>query len=772
MKISVEWLREFLDIDLDENRLCDLLTMLGLEVEDLIDPSEDLSGVYIVEVKEVKGTESGGGNCLTVWEDSIGFLKIYCTDQSVRKGDNIAIVPAGKRFKGSSVEKRLIDGVESVGVALSGRDIGLSDDGERVFRTSGFVGALKDHPSISTSVIEVAITPNRGDWVSHLGVARELSAALSIPLRFDAGLTLDGDYECKIPITIESRNDCKRYVGRKIDIKPGAFTPLWLMLRLFCCGMRSINISADVTNYVLLELGQPLHAFDLKRLKNKKILVKRAEDGEEFVALDGKTYTLSSNDLVIKDGDTTVAIAGIIGGEYSGTDFNTQQIFLESAWFLPALIRKTSKRLGIQTDSSYRFERYADIGITKRASDRVVEILKKANVLIGYSKVNDVYPVREQKKSIIFNTSEFKRLIGSSIDSSKAISILKGLGFEVRKNNSNDELLVMPPLSRPDIKKSCDIIEELARIWGYENIEEKTTPVLKDVAESDSFGIRHKRIDKIRYILADLGLLECITFSFTRSFWNTYFYLDKEAIKIKNPVTDELLYMRTSHLPQLLDVLVYNIRRDYNNIRLFEVGTLFKKNAEQTAAGLLLYGKKSYEDWQTNEVTSFDYYDLKRIVDIPWMHPGRTAVIKSINNDIIGYAGEIHVNIADYLQLKERAYYAEIYIDPFLMLLKTHTYQDISPYPDRFFDVCFVINRGVSVGEVIFALKDNFKSWLKEIVVSDIYHSKSLGPDMYSVTFAMRLTSCEKTLDKKDLERFLNELKEFMKNKFDAELRS
>ena len=575
MKISINWLNDYVDLkNVSVSEIVDKLTYAGLEVEEVDYQSKKFENIVIGYVKEVKKHPNADKLSLCKVYDGKDDYSVVCGASNVAAGQKVAFAKVGAVIPngGMKLEKVKIRGEFSSGMICSERELGLSDNHEGIMVLDPSLKegvSFADALELNDTILEIAITPNRADALSHIGVARELSALFDLPLKYpDVNFKESGKKSEELAsVEIKNSNNCPRYIGKVVSNVEVKESPNWLMKRLKSIGLRPINNVVDVTNYVLHEVGQPLHAFDLDNLGLRRIIVRDAGKDTKFITLDSKERKLQSNDLMICDANKPVAIAGVMGGENSEVTSTTKNLLIESAYFNPSSIRRTSKNLGLSTDASYRFERGTDHEITKWAARRAAQLIQAttSSGIIAKGEI-DAYPKRITKKKVSLRYSRIEKILGYKINNSTVKKILAKLGFEI-KSITKEKLTVMLPTYRHDIEREIDLIEEVARIYGYNKIPEvsKISVTLEEKVDHSAFN------DNVREFLNSLGFYEIITNSLLSEDIVSRF---GSAINLINPQSNEMSHLRTSLIPGLLTSISNNIKVNEKDLQLFELGKM------------------------------------------------------------------------------------------------------------------------------------------------------------------------------------------------------
>ena len=665
MKITYNWLKDFIDISLSPEEVADKLTMSGIEVDSVNSYNDFLKDIIVAEILEIEKVKDSDKLSLCKVFTGEETLDIVCGAKNMKKGDKVALAKIGAVLPGNfKIKKSKIRGVTSYGMLSSEQELGLAENSTGIMildsnlKTGKSIG---EECNLFDYIIEYEITPNRGDCLSVIGIARELSAITQTPIKLpDMEMNfLNEDINNYISVEIEDAELCPRYTARLIKDVEIKESPLWLKNRLIAVDLRPINNIVDITNYVMYELGQPLHAFDYEFIEEKKIIIKRAENNLEFTTLDSKTHKLSDFNLLICDGKKPVALAGVMGGENSEVRDDTRDVLLEAAFFNPSNIRKTAKSLGIQTEAAYRFERAIDIENVDYASLRAAYLMQELADGKIVNGIVDAYPLKFKPNKIDLRRKRLNLIAGYDVDFTEAQNILKSLGFSITKSDDN-LISIETPSFRNDIFAEIDLIEEVLRIKGYNSIN-GSLPV-SSVYPSYEYSL-NKFIDELKNFFRYTGFNEAINYSFVPEFYNNIFGNPEKNIKLLNPITEELEVMRQSLLGSLLKNISYNLSLNNKSIKLFELSKVFIKDDNSETGAYekfliegVLSGAISEPLW-CYEKRDFDFFDIKGVVeelsklyqfkisfvypeaqDYPYLNCNKSAVIK-IDNDIIGFLG-------------------------------------------------------------------------------------------------------------------------------------
>ena len=793
MKVKLEWLNELVDLSgLEVSEIVRKLSLYSVEVEGVskvIDASNIVIGHVLTKVKH---PDSDHLNVLTVDVKS-EILQIVCGASNVDVDQYVVVALVGAVLPGNfQIKKSKIRGVESFGMVCSLQELGVDkkyispeySEGIYYFKEPVEIGSdAKVALNLHDDVIELGLTPNRGDLLSLIGVAYEASSVFNRPLKQLVYKYTKSSLNEKINLKLES-SDCLSYyaqVVKNVQIKP---SPTWLKSRLIAFGIRPINNVVDITNYILVLFGQPLHAFDYDKL-GKNIVVRNAKQNEEIITLDGIKRNLIDTDIVITDGQKPVALAGVMGGLDTEVTEATKNLVIEVACFKPLVVRQTSSRLGLRSESSVRFERGVDINRMKAALDYTNYLLTQlANGEIssevtfeGLEKVDD--------KKIVLTECDVEKRLGIKITKEEIIKILNGLSFEV-----NENLEVLVPNRRPDITIKEDLIEEIGRIYGYENLK-ITLPVDNMVGYLSE---RQKTIRKIKTVLSQAGLYETYTYSLVSSDQNNLFTYNHpeniEPIRLLMPLSEDRSTLRFGLIPSLIEVVKYNLQRKIENVGIFEVGKVYYKQedyTEETYLGGALVNTFSSTLWK-QQVEHVDFFLVKGILDTLFtnlgyklnllpldkesneLHPKRSA--KIIVNDVnVGFIGQVHPMFALQNDLDD-VYVFEINLDRLLGISKQpFTYSQISKLPSVERDIAVVVKKNILSKELIDSIYKSDKELLSDVTVFDVYEGDKIGSDEKSIALKLVFTSDIALTD----EVINNKIKRILKDlnfKFGAQLRN
>lgn len=776
MIVSYNWLKEFVEFSLLPQELADLLTMLGLEVEAMESRFAGMDEVVVARVEEKAKHPNADKLSLCKVNNGREILNIVCGAQNFKAGDKVALAQVGAVLPGDfRIKRSKIRGEESSGMLCSEKELGLAEE------SAGIMVLPDDLPlgvplfvalGLKDTIFEIGLTPNRADCLSVIGIAREIAAKLGLKVKYPRLEVAEGNTPITAiaSVTVEDSRLCPRYTARYISGCRIAPSPQWLVNRLNAVGMRSINNVVDVTNYVLLEYGHPLHAFDFARLAGGRIVVRRAGEGERFTTLDGQGRDLKTSDLTIRDGERTVALAGIMGGENSEISDETIDVLLESAYFNPSAIRLTSKRLGLHTESSHRFERGADIQVLTRALDRAASLIAGLAGGTLAKGVIDIYPHKIEPRKILARLDKINHLLGLNLSSDSVKELFHNLEFGVETVEPG-VFEVRVPLFRIDIEREIDLIEEVARLNGYERI-----PVSMPKARVFSdLPPRSQRLEKrLRNLLVAHGFNEVINFSFTSpDSWDKLLLEQDDPrrrnIKLLNPIIEEQSVMRTTLLPTLLETAARNISYRIVNQRIFELRRVYLPRPDQELPHEPLYlaalmtGRRDLEGWNQSK-DQVDFYDAKGVVEnifndlkLPdalyaadkverFYHPGKACTIY-LGQEEIGSIGELHPDIQDNFGIDQSLYYLELNFEK-LVTHSRSTTQILPPsrFPETFRDIAMLIDDEVDANAVISAVNTLDIKEIGEVSIFDVYKGGAIPHGQKSVAIRLRYRSADRTL--------------------------
>ncbi|WP_456419204.1 phenylalanine--tRNA ligase subunit beta [Thermovibrio sp.] len=792
MKITYRWLNEFIDIsDLSAQEVAEILTDVGIEVDSVRYAGENLEKVVTGKIVEI--SKHPNADRLKICQVDVGetVLQIVTGADNVFEGAVVPVALHGAKLPtGVRIKKSKLKGAVSNGMLCSEEELGLTESasGIMILPDDTPIGKdIKEVLNLDDWVIEYEITTNRPDALSVLGIARELRAVLGRQITLPDISYTEGDFEAQEEASLKVLDGaaCPRYEGFVIKGIENRESPLWMKVRLYLVGLRPINAAVDVTNYVMYELGQPLHAFDLEKLAGREVVVRRAREGEEIKTLDGALRKLTPDDLVIADAEKPVAIAGIMGGEESSTELSTREIFLESAHFEPMTIRRTSKRLGLTTDSSYRFERGADIEACEFAAKRALHLIQKlTGGEVAKGKLS-FYPKPYTPKVIVFNPERATKLLGVNIPSRKAFEILTGLGFTVKKEREYIVVKV-PSWRKYDVGREVDLIEEVVRIYGMKNVV-SSYPLMHSEVERN---FEPFRVQRVRELLSDLGLTEAINYSFIgKKLFEAFGLPVENLVKIKNPLSEEWVYMRNYIFPSLVSNAVNNINRNERDVFLFEVAKVFEPSGkelpnEPLKLALVMTGEVREGLYGRRKV---DFYDIKGAVEEllsffrlrgefereegrSYLHPGQSAKVR-VKGEEVGFLGKLHPDVLERLDAKQEIFVAEIELEKLLKLAKEERieFKSIPKFPPVMRDIAVIVDEDTPVAQIERVIRESAKH-LEKVELFDVYTGKGVPEGKKSVAFSLSFRAPDRTLSDEEVNKILAVIIESL-DKIGAKLR-
>lgn len=791
MKFSEQWLREWTNPAVDSETLSAQLTMAGLEVDAVAPVAAAFSGVVVGEVLQVEPHPDA--DKLRVCQVNVGSgtaLNIVCGAANVRPGLRVPTATIGAVLPGDfKIKKSKLRGVESHGMLCSAKELGLAEasDGLLELPAEAPVGSdLRGYLQLDDVTFELGLTPNRGDCLSIAGIAREVGVINRCAVTAPAIVPVAAVSTDTFPVVVTAKADCPCYVGRVIrGINPRAATPAWMTERLRRSGLRSLGPAVDITNYLLLELGQPMHAFDLAKLAGG-IEVRRARAGESLTLLNGNTVALEADTLVIADVNGAQAMAGVMGGESTAVGEATVDIFLESAFFAPEAIVGRARRYGLHTDSSHRFERGVSPALQREAMERATALfIEIAGGTPGpvVEVVDEVHLPR--REPITLRPARIKRVLGFELPAAEVSDILSRLGLLVEA--AGEDWRVTAPAWRFDLAIEEDLIEELARIHGYDRLP-STRPLA--ALRMDAVGEGQLDLDQLRRLLVTRSYQEAVTYSFVAPELQKLLDPTLEPLALANPISAEMAVMRTTLWAGLAQALVYNTNRQQGRVRLFESGLRFLPGdsglrQERAIAGLA-YGSAQPEQWG-EAVRPVDFFDLKADVEAmlavsgldtvvrfvaaahPSLHPGQSARIE-VDGTVLGWIGALHPSVADALGLAGHALVFELALEPLLRGRLPH-FRELSKFPAVRRDIAVVVDYSVPVDVVSDIIRQAAPDTLQELKLFDLYTGKGIDPGRKSLALGLTFQAASRTLTDSEVEAALDTILAVLKMKLGATLR-
>jgi phenylalanyl-tRNA synthetase beta chain len=792
MKLSKLWLREWVNFSLTEDELASQLTMAGLEVDAVSPVAGPFTHVIVAEVLSTKPHPDA--DKLTLCEVNINAekpLQIVCGASNVRAGLKVALAMIGAKLPGDfKIKESKLRGQLSQGMLCSVTELGMADqsDGIMELDSNAPVGMdLREYLLLDDHVFDVDLTPNRADCFSVLGIAREVAVLNQLPLLEQPVAAATPSIDDVLPVHLNNSEACPRYMGRVIrGINPHATTPLWMSERLRRSGIRAIHPVVDIMNYVMLELGQPMHAFDLSKIKGE-INVRFSNDKEQIELLDGQELTLNDKVLVIADKEKPLAMAGIMGGAHSAVQEETRDLFLESAFFNPVVIAGIARKFGLFSDSSQRYERGVDPQLQGKALERATALILS---IVG-GEAGPVIEAQDAKHvpttiHFTFDTDKVKKLTGLAISGEEMKTLLKGIGISI--NNEREQFIeVTVPSHRFDIQQDVDLVEEVIRLYGYDNL--KAEPMHAPVQAGKACANEEVATRLSRWF-SSRGYNETISYSFVDPELQEAIYPNHEVMQLLNPISSELSQMRVGMWPGLIASMIYNVHRQQNLIKFFEIGVVFDVEQQQLTerpciAGLLT-GEQGSMNW-SETTRPFDFFDLKGdlqslfaalklshvefvVASHDALHPGQSAQIL-INGIFAGWIGALHPRLVDALDLQHDVFLFELN----LAALSGHSaprYQTISKYPQIRRDLSFLVDNEVSVNQIESVIRDTVKeNWLKAFDVFDVYTGQGIPEGKKSLAIAMTLQDDNRTLVDSEINSLISAILKTLENKFSIILR-
>ncbi len=769
------------------------LTHLGIEVESITPLSRDFSRVVVGQIAAVQPLDGWPSLKRCLVDIGHDTLTVVCGAPNATLGLRVALaLPGAVLPDGMVIQAREFGTVTSQGMICSELELGLSERGDLIMTLADDARVGESLSAVVPAedyVLELNVTPNRPDCLSVIGVARELAAKYHLPLVRPAVslATSEPAVSERVQVEVKDPQGCPRYSARFLEeVKPGP-SPWWLASRLHAVGLRAINNVVDVTNYVMLETGQPLHAFDYDLIEQGRIEVRQATAGEEFITLDGKTHKLAQGMLLICDGSRPVAIAGVMGGLNSEVSAETARVLLESAYFEPKSIRRTSKALGISTESSQRFERGVDPNGVLYASERAAQLMASlcgAKVAQG---VIDVYPSPIEPRQLSLRPRRVAQLLGVDIPRKECAAILCALGAEV--DERGETLNVRVPTFRPDVEREIDLIEEVARLWGFDRIPARTE-VPFDQARPQVFCDRVA--ERARECLIGLGLFEACTTSLLDPARAAAFVTDGDLVRLRNPFSEDCSALRPSIIPGLLHVCAYNVNRGVSTVRVFEIGRCFAKEEQRyqewKSLGLVVTGLARPRSW-TGEHREISLFDLKGLVEglcIAWRMPmprftaGDWQVCKGgglqvwVQEELVGRLGQVKQELLDRFDVERRQVFAaEIGLEAVReFALRPAVYRPVPRFPQASRDLSVVVDQSVPAEQLLLALRTLGGQILREVHVVDLFLGKQIPAGKKSLTFSLVFQDENRTLRDEEVDGAMTQIINGLREKTGAVLRS
>ncbi len=796
MIFSESWLREWIDPDLSTQQLIDALTMAGLEVDGTAPVARQFTGIVVAEVIAVEPHPDADKLRICQVSDGSASYQVVCGAPNVKQGMKAPFATLGAEIvipgedKPFKIKKAKLRGVESQGMLCSAEELGLEEksDGLLPLAADAPVGAdIREYLQLDDVSIELDLTPNRGDCLGMAGIAREVGViarqAVNTPAFAQPEVSIDNEF----PVTISAGDACPRYLGRVIrGINLDAATPLWMQEKLRRAGLRSIDPVVDVTNFVLLELGQPMHAFDLAKLQGG-IDVRMANDDEELTLLDGKTVKLKSDTLVIADHEKAVAMAGIMGGDATAVSDGTEDVFLECAFFAPLAIAGKARNYGMHTDASHRYERGVDYELQERAMARATQLL--LDIVGGKAgPVTSATGNLPKAEQVTLQLANISRLLGIAMSADEVADIFQRLGFALIVQSS-EQITVGVPSFRFDVSLEADLIEEIARIYGYNNIPRTSglDSVRLGQPKEGKLGLA-----SLRQALVRQGYQEAITYSFIDpQLCQKVMGEGVPTISLQNPISEEMSVMRPSILPGLLSTVLYNQNRQQHRLRLFESGLIFNEvngetQQEAVIAGVIC-GTKVPANWFNNKEI-VDFYDVKGHVEEllalgadtskfstrpgthPALHPGQCAQVVDSDGQSLGYLGALHPAVKQALGFSAEVFCFELRTDP-LLAKRVPSAQALSRYPEVSRDLAIVVDETVPAGDILAAVRAQAGEFLTDLRIFDVYQGDAVAKTKKSLALGLTWQHPYRTLSDEEINAIISSCVNALQELFNANLR-
>ncbi len=792
MQISEAWLRELVNPSVSTEELVAQLTMAGLEVDSVAPAAAEFSGVVVAEV--LSKEQHPNADKLSICQVNVGEgepLQIVCGAGNVRAGLKVPAALVGAVLPGNfKIKKSKLRGELSQGMLCSEQELGLATDADGLMELmdDAPVGTdIRDYLALNDNIIELDLTPNRADCLSIEGVAREVAVLNEMAWAPVDVIAVPVTHDEKIAVSVETSAACPRYLGRLIkNVNPQALTPLWMQERLRRSGLRSLGPLVDVTNYVLLELGQPLHAFDADKLTGS-ITVRNSSKDEELALLNDQTIKLDGEAVVIADDKEALALAGVMGGEPSSVTEQTNNIFLECAFFTPVVIAGKARQFGLHTDSSHRFERGVDFTLQQRAIERATQLIVE---ITGGSvgPINEVVSKNDlpERQAVSLRQKRIERVLGIEMANDQVSKIFQGLDMQV--DTVEDGWKITPPGCRFDIAIEADLLEEVGRIYGYNNLPNSSLMMRSELGKAEEAVLPIQRVEDL---LVDKGYQEAITYSFVDEAIQQAIAPDDSFIRIQNPISSELSVMRTTLWCGLLNAALYNIKRQQSRVRLFETGLSFISNEsnetvqKKMLSGLIL-GSAYAEQWG-EKARKVDFFDLKgdleaifhltdskvqySVVQHPALHPGQSAGIISENGEKIGLFGMLHPTLEKQLGFDTQVFLFEL--NQALVFKKPiPKFEPLSKFPSVRRDMALIVEEKVTVVEIINCIHENKEKVIKDVLIFDIYRGEGVDEGFKSVALSLILQDFEQTLTDSEIDAIFNTVLSTLNNTLNAKLRN
>ena len=787
MKFSVNWLREFVELPASVDELAELLTLAGVEIEGIEKRGANFDHVVVAQITASSQHPNADRFTVCTVDDGSGQPRqIVCGAKNYKVGDKVPLALPGAVLPNDlKIGASKLRGVESQGMLCSGRELGLSDDaaGLLILPNESKIGAPIGTLFPEDTILDVEITPNRGDLLSHFGLAREIAALVGTPLR---GVREVGRFgETSLPedkgITISALHECPFYSARRIENVTVGPSPEWLRAKIEAVGIRSINNIVDISNFVMLEFGQPTHAFDADKLKGG-IEVRLARDGEKFLALDGRTYALTNRDLVIADSERAVGIGGVMGGEETGVTESTRNVLLEAAYFLPASVRRTARTLNLPSDASYRFERGVDPEMVLPASARASELMRE---LAGGKPANEIATagkILPNIPDVRLNYAKCDQLLGITIAPETADSILKRFGLKKGKSSKNTSSWSIPSYRR-DLTRDVDLIEEIVRAYGVDKISGTDRSRFTATSEADR---TYDFEAAIRRRMVARGISEVRTATLIPRTAKGGAFAE-QALELRNPLSEDHVMLRPSLLPGLMGVIARNIRGGAESIRLFELGRVFHpaNGNEERRLALAFTGKiEDAPNWRSAARRKLDFFDVKGALDAitahvsfrPMKHPDLALAGEiAIGEKVIGEIGQLSAKHASAVGAESAVFVAELNLDALReMRSRTKVFRELEKFPAIIRDIAMIVPESTTHAEILRVIQNAKESLLEGVELFDLFSGKAaenIGAGRKSLAYTLTYRDKNRTLTSDEVTVVHARIRERLKRELEAELR-
>lgn len=782
MNISMKWLREYVDVDCDIDTFCDAMTMSGTNVETYEELGREITNVVVGKILEIQSHPDADKLVVTKVDVGDEVIQIVTGADNISEGDYVPVaLPGAELAEGLKIKKGKLRGQESNGMMCSVEELGLSredfseapEHGIYLFSEPKELGSdAKPLFGLGDIVVEYEVTSNRSDSFSVIGIAREVAATLNKPFNMPTiqYTPYPGDIQEKMKVVIEDTDRCYRFVGKVITEVNIQESPKWLKDRLRSCGIRPINNIVDITNFVMQEMGQPMHAYDLDLLDFNEIHVRPAKDDEILETLDGVKRQLDSSITVIADKEKAIGLAGIMGGQATKVQETTKTIFFEAATFNGTNIRKGSKKLGLRSDASTKFEKHLDPNLAEIAMERACQLIDSLGAGKVMEGIIDEYPVVRDVTRIAYDVDRINQIIGIRLSEDEMIDIFQRLDFVVEK----DVKTVVIPTFRSDVVGIADLAEEVARLYGYDKIPTTLESGTPTVGKKNK---KQKIEDITKQIMEACGISESMSYSFESPKAYDKLGIDKDHplhqyVTISNPLGEDFSVMRTLTVNGMLNVLATNYNRRNENVRLYELGKTYVPKAlplkdypvEAEFLTIGAYGDTDFFDIKgivetlLNRLGIVDGYTYEADIELPFLHPGRRA--KIMYNDMeLGYLGEVHPDTAEQYDLGERNYIGLVNIENLTKIAKlTREYEPVAKYPAMHRDLALLVKEDILVGQIEFYIRQRGGQMLESYKLFDVYQGEQIEEGYKSVAYALTFRAKDHTLSEKEVTKAMDKI--------------